>query len=231
MNIKIVHKPEDATGLAVIIDVFRAFTVEPYIINNNAQKLIPVGDKEIAYKMKEQNPKYILIGERKGIKLPGFDYGNSPSEIKDVDFTNKTVVHTTSCGTQGIIRAKNAKEILTGSFVNCDAIKRYITENDIQEISLVSMAKPNEEPAKEDQLFAEYMKSVLEGNPLINIQEKLSDLRYTAGARFFNPEFKNIFPEEDFYLCTELNKFDFVLKVNKGIDSVLEVRKIDFKKI
>ena len=82
MNIKIlqlIDGAKKATGLAVIIDVFRAFTVEPYIINNRAKKLIPVGDMQIAYDYKEQNDDCILIGERRGIKLPGFDYGNSPS--------------------------------------------------------------------------------------------------------------------------------------------------------
>ena len=81
MNIKILHGGEgarEATGLTVIIDVFRAFTVEPYIMNNGAKKLIPVGDMQIAYDFREKDSNCILIGERKGIMLPGFDYGNSP---------------------------------------------------------------------------------------------------------------------------------------------------------
>lgn len=52
----------------------------------------------MAYKIKEQNDSYILVGERHGKILPGFDYGNSPSQIKNVDFSGKTVVHT-SAGT------------------------------------------------------------------------------------------------------------------------------------
>ena len=41
MNIKILHMVEgakQATGLTVIIDVFRAFTVEAYLMNNDAEK-------------------------------------------------------------------------------------------------------------------------------------------------------------------------------------------------
>ena len=60
MNIKIIHDAKQATGLAVIIDVFRAFTVEPYLFYNGVEKLIPVGDKEIAYDLKEKNKEYIL---------------------------------------------------------------------------------------------------------------------------------------------------------------------------
>ena len=37
MKIKIIHDPKEAKGIAVIIDVFRAFTVEPYLMNNGTQ--------------------------------------------------------------------------------------------------------------------------------------------------------------------------------------------------
>lgn len=136
MNIKIIHDANEATGLAIIIDVFKAFTVEPYIINNGAQKLIPVGDMQIAYDYKKKDKNCILIGERNGIKLPDFDYGNSPSQIENVDFTGKTVIHTTSCGTQGIVRAVNAKEIVTGSLVNAKAIVQYIKKTKLMTYQL-----------------------------------------------------------------------------------------------
>ena len=74
MNIRIIHDPKEARGIAVVIDVFRAFTVEPYLINNGTEKLIAVGDKEIAYELKEKNKDIVLIGEREGVKLPGFDF-------------------------------------------------------------------------------------------------------------------------------------------------------------
>ena len=53
MNIEIKHLIEgakEAKGIVVIIDVFRAFSVEAYLANNNAYRIYPVGDKEIAYK-------------------------------------------------------------------------------------------------------------------------------------------------------------------------------------
>ena len=86
MNIKIVNDAKLAKGLSVVIDVFRAFTVEPYLISNGAKKIIPVGDMQIAYDYKNKNNDYILIGERNGIILPGFDYGNSPSQIENYNW-------------------------------------------------------------------------------------------------------------------------------------------------
>lgn len=229
MNIKILQLIEgakQATGLAVIIDVFRAFTVEAYLVNNSVQKLIPVGDKQIAYDYKEKHKDCILIGERHGIMLEGFDYGNSPSQIEKIDFSGKTVVHTTSSGTQGIANTKNAKEILTGSLVNAKAIAEYIKMQNVEDVSLVCMGNGGKSEAQEDTLCAEYIKSILEGkNP--NLANEIEELKIIAGKRFFDKNLQNIFPEKDFYLSTEVNKFNFVLKVEKDKYGINYIKRIN----
>ena len=231
MNIKILQLIEgakQATGLTVIIDVFRAFTVEAYLVNNGVEKLIPVGDKQIAYDYKEKYKDCILIGERRGIMLEGFDYGNSPTQIEKIDFSGKTVVHTTSSGTQGIANAKNAKEILTGSLVNAKAIAEYIKMQNPEDVSLVCMGNRGESEAREDTLCAEYIKSLLESKDL-NLNYEIENLKNIAGKRFFDPKLQDIFPERDFYLATELNKFNFVLKLEKDNEGMNYIKRIDVK--
>lgn len=228
MNIKIlqmIQGAREATGITVIIDVFRAFTVEAYLINNGVKKLIPVGDKQIAYDYKKEHDDCILIGERRGIMLEGFDYGNSPSQIENIDFTGKTVIHTTSSGTQGIANAKKAKEILTGSLVNAKAIAEYIKRKGVEEVSLVAMGNGGETEADEDTLCAKYIKSLLEGNEM-RLDDKIENLKLVAGKRFFNKDLQHIFPERDFYLSTEVNKFNFVLKVKKDNTGMNIIEKI-----
>ena len=226
MNIKIIHDPKEAIGIAIIIDVFRAFTVEPIIINNGAKKLIVIGDKQIAYDLKKENNEYILIGEREGIKLPGFDYGNSPFQIEKVDFTNKVVVHTTSCGTQGIVNSINAKEIITGSLVNISAIVKYINNKNYDNVSIVSLARPGEEPFQEDQLCAEYIKAKLENKSIDEFNDRILNLKNTSGAKFFDNTLQEIFPKEDFYLCTDIDKYNFILKAEKDVDGYFYMKKI-----
>ena len=230
MIIKIVHMIEgakQATGVVVIIDVFRAFSVEAYLMNNGAEKIIPVGDMQIAYNYKDKNPEAILVGERHGKILPGFDYGNSPSEIKNIDFKNKIVVHTTSAGTQGVVNAKNATEILTGSLVNAKAIAEYIKNNNYEEVSLVCMGLEAVSETQEDNLCAYYIKSLLECNP-IEIEKEIEKLKITSGVKFFDKKQQDIFPEKDFYLSTEINRFNFVLKLEKDEKTSLDyIRKID----
>lgn len=229
MNIKILHMVEgakEATGIAVIIDVFRAFTVEAYLINNGAEKLIPVGNMQIAYDYKEKDGNCVLVGERHGVILPGFNYGNSPSQIKNIDFSGKTVIHTTSAGTQGIANAQNADEVLTGSLVNAKAIADYIKSKNPQEVSLVCMGLEATSQTEEDNLCADYIKSILEGTT-IDLDKKIENLKITSGAKFFDEKQKDVFPEEDFYLSTEVDKFNFVLKVEKDGSGVNYIKKIE----
>lgn len=222
-----VEGAREATGVAVIIDVFRAFTVEAYLMNNGADRVIPVGDMQIAYDYKKENMDVILVGERHGKILPGFDYGNSPSQLEHEFFDGKTIVHTTSAGTQGIANAINADVILTGSLVNAKAIVDYIKKNNYQDVSLVCMGLEAISQTEEDNLCAYYIKSLLEDNP-IELVDEIEKLKVTSGAKFFDKEQQDVFPEKDFYLSTEVNKFNFVLKLEKDKDTGLDyIIKID----
>lgn len=224
--LQLIEGARAARGLTVIIDVFRAMTVEAYVIRNGAADLMPVGDLEEAYAYREAHPGTILIGERGGKKCPGFDFGNSPSAVKDVDFTGKTVVHTTSAGTQGIANANDADEILTGSLVNAKAIADYIRNSGAEIVSLVCMGLEGLEPTAEDTLCAEYIKSLVEGETM-DLTEGIAECKRTSGAKFFDPSNREVFPEADFWLSLEADKFDFVLHVEKDPDGRMHtVRKV-----
>ena len=153
-------------------------------------------------------------------------FGNSPSQIENIDFSGKTVVHTTSCGTQGIVNAINTREIITGSLVNSSAIVEYIKSSKIDDISLVSLARPGEEPFEEDELCAKYIESLLE-NKFIDMRKEIEKLKKSRGLRFFDKSTQQDFPERDFYLCTELNKFNFILKANRDADGMIYIEKVD----
>ena len=220
MDIKIfqaIEGAKKATGLTVIIDVFRAFSLEAYCFANGAKKIIPVGDSSVAYRLKEQNSEMILAGERNGKILPGFDLGNSPSQLASIDVNGKTVIHTTSAGTQGVANAKNASEILGGSLVNAKATAEYIKRSGATDISLVCMGYAGEYPTDEDTLCAQYIKSLLQGGE-IDLSAEIEKLKTTDGAKFFDPDQNDVFPEQDFYMCTEVDKFDFVIRLCKDSD-------------
>ena len=168
MEITISHLLEgarQARGLAVIIDVFRAFSLECHLFARGADRVLAVGSLEKAYELKNAVPDAVLVGERKGKPLPGFDCGNSPALIRGTEIEGRTVIHTTSAGTQGIDAASSADEVITGSLVNAAAVAEYIRRSDPSRVSLVCMGLRAKEIAPEDLMCAEYIRSLLLGEP------------------------------------------------------------------
>jgi len=226
MNVNILHLIEgakQAQGLAVIIDVFRAFSTVCYAVRNGATGVIPVDDVGMAYRLKEENPDFILMGERQGKMLPGFDYGNSPAEIETVDFTGKTVIQTTSAGTQGFANARNADELITGSFVNAEAIVGYIQKRAPRQVSLVCMGTWAVKPNDEDSLCAQYISDRLNGRN-IDPDTIRTRLEKSKTARiFFEPAVKWA-PEKDFELCLNIGLCEFILKAEKPKNGMLVLK-------
>jgi 2-phosphosulfolactate phosphatase len=212
--LQLIDGAKEAKGLTVIIDVFRAFSTACYVYDRGAAQIIPVGNIELAYRLKDQNPGFVLMGERNEMKPHGFDFGNSPALIQNASLEGKTVVHTTSSGTQGIEAAAHAPEIITGSFVNAGAIVKYIRQKKPDVVSLVCMGYACELPTDEDTLCAEYIRNELKG--LTNDFEKMVKIiRKGSGRRFFEAGKQEWAPKEDFDLCLRLNAFHFVLKVER----------------
>ncbi len=202
-----------AIGTAVIIDVLRAATVAAYLLNKDVTSIIPVATKEEAFAHKKDHPDTILIGENHGIKISGFDIGNSPYEIdKHANLKGKCAVHRSSKGTQGIVNAINAQEVIFGSFVTHTAIITHLMQAQSHNITLVPMY------AIEDHLYAQYLQAHLQGTlqqPIGAIKQQLMDEPHVRG-KFFDPN-NHHFPEEDFHLCIQESVFDFVPVVRDGI--------------
>ncbi len=218
MNIEIYHLIEgarQAEGLTVIIDVFRAFSMECWLYALGAAEVRPVGSIEETFAWKERDSSCILVGERHGRRIDGCDLGNSPSSIDPDMIRGRRVIHTTSAGTQGVVNAVHADEIITGSFVNAKAIADYIRKASPAKVSLVCMGKEGLEPAEEDELCAVYLKSLLTGEAMPDIDSRLKTLRAGGGRHFFDPALQEVFPEKDFWMCIDRDRFDFVLRIEK----------------
>ncbi|MBQ7796496.1 MAG: 2-phosphosulfolactate phosphatase [Lachnospiraceae bacterium] len=213
--LQLIEGAKQAEGLTVIIDVFRAFSLECYLHDMGVKEIRPVGSIEDAFRLNELIPGSVLVGERGGKKCEGFDYGNSPSSVSPDHVAGKTIIHTTSAGTQGIVNAQNATEIITGSLVNAKAIVQYIKSRKPEVVSIVSMGTAGTRTNPEDELCAEYLKSLLEGNELPDIEERIAGLRTNGGEHFFDPDRQEIFPEADYWMCIKYNQFPFVIRIEK----------------
>jgi 2-phosphosulfolactate phosphatase len=229
MKIEILEFAEGARrarGIAVIIDVFRAFSSACYAFDSGAVRLIATGEADEAFELKKIYRNSVLVGERNEQKIKGFDFGNSPTEIIKADLTGKTIILTTTAGTNGLINAVNADIVITGSFVNADAVIRFIKSVGPDHVSLVAMGYRAFISAEEDLLCAEIIQSGLSGRDK-NFETRIGGLRYSSGSRFFNPANLRYSPPTDFFLCTMVNRFDFVLKGERRTDGNIDLTRID----
>lgn len=207
--LKSVDEAVQAKWLAVIIDVFRAFSTEMYIFQNGAKYIIPVQSLEEAYELKKQNPDYVLLGERGWIIPEGFDFWNSPTEILHEDFTDKIIVHTTSNGTKWLLLSVHATDILTWSFLNAAAIIKYIEKEQIEDVSLISTSHMIEEDNNEDLMLAYYLRDCLEGKETTEQQIKEMIQHTSVYSYLFDEVWV---PATDFDLCLDFNRFDFIIR-------------------
>ena len=220
-----------ARGIALVIDVFRAFTVAPHAVAAGASRVLPVGAIEDAFALRERMPDAVLAGERHARKLPGFDIGNSPTEVVGFGVAGRPFVHTTHAGTQGLVNATGADEVLTASMVNVSALVRYVRSRAPAQVTIVRMGHEARERCAEDDLCAETLVDLFEGRSPPSTDAVRDHLRDApAAVKFFDPAC-DWAPRPDFDYCTEVDRFDFVLRLRVAADGLRELERIDVPRI
>lgn len=117
--------PGDWSSRAVVvIDVLRASTTIAAALHNGARAVIPLeSTEEVVMRSKSlDRDQVVLAGERRSVRIEGFDLGNSPREYTPQAVAGKTILFTTTNGTRALVAAQGAREVLVGSFVNLSAI-------------------------------------------------------------------------------------------------------------
>ncbi|HEX7115336.1 MAG TPA: 2-phosphosulfolactate phosphatase [Steroidobacter sp.] len=203
-----------ARGLAVVIDVFRAFSVAAYAFARGARSIIPIASIEDARALKREHPDWLLVGERHARPFSGVDCGNSPSQLEQLELKGRTLIHSTHSGTQGLTQALAADEVITGALVNAGAIVRYIRSRRPEVVTLVRMGHEARERCVEDDACAELIEKRLKGLDVPAEELKARLARAPSAAKFFDPAC-DWAPEHDFELCTALDTFDFVLRLEQ----------------
>ena len=117
--------------IVVVIDVLRATSTINTLLFLGANHVKPVGSLEECKVLKEDD--YIIMAERMGKKVEGFDYGNSPTKLKEENIKGKKIAIATSNGSKAIIKSEGSKRTILCSFLNIESvinlIKKY--ESDV----------------------------------------------------------------------------------------------------
>ena len=108
-----------AGGIAVVIDVLRASTTIVTALAHGAAGVRPVLTVEVARALAASFGSGVLLGgERGGLRIDGFDLGNSPLEYSRARVAGRRIVITTTNGTAAVDACTDASEVLIGAIVN-----------------------------------------------------------------------------------------------------------------
>jgi len=219
----------EASGSAVVIDVFRAFSCEPLFFHFGVARVILEADPQKAILAKKEHPEYILIGESNEVPLENADLGNSPSHIilkGEAWFKGKTVIHRTTAGVTGAAAALDrAEEVILGSFLTAKAVADYILRKNPEVVTLVAMGERGLKEAPEDEACADYLEHLLTGKSYDAVRT-FQRVVFHPSAQKFLMGTKEYLPREDPVFCLQRDLFHFVLCVEKAGD-LLEVRKVN----
>ncbi len=117
-----VYDPKDK--IVVVVDVLRATSVICTMMHNGVKEIIPVKSVDEAKAYKDKG--YMVVAERDGKKLDFADFGNSPFLFTRDIVEGKTIVYSTTNGTNAISVGKEADQVIIGAFLNLTAIIQYL---------------------------------------------------------------------------------------------------------
>ena len=210
----LVRDAREARGTVIVIDVFRAFTTAAIAFDHGATQVTLVAEVEEALDLRSQGFGDVLMGEVDGKRPEGFDFGNSPYEVSQADFTGKAIVQSTRAGTVGVAAASAADSIYLGSFVVAGATVKAVLADNPALVSIIAMGDQGRVRSDEDEHCALYLRNLLEGRK--PDPEALRSLILQGGAtqKFFDDSQPQYHPK-DVELALQVSKYPFAMKVTR----------------
>lgn len=202
-----------ATDTVVVIDVLRSFTTAAVVLAQGARAIYPVERIAEATALFGRLENVVSIGAvGGGDPVPGFDFGNSPSQLLQADLSGKSVVMTTAAGVRGLQRFCQARHLYAASLVCARATAEAVRAAGAEEVCFVITGEWVDRDGDEDIACADYIESLLRGEaaaPEAFIQRvRNSDFgqRFTAGT------WPNL-PQADLDIATQTDLFTFAMPV------------------
>jgi 2-phosphosulfolactate phosphatase len=116
--------PGEVQGRTVfVIDILRATTSMCAALAHGSKAIIPVASTEEALRLAQTigSDDVLLAGEKNCLRIPGFQLGNSPLEMTESAVKGKTLIVTTSNGTQALLACQGASAVYPAAAVNLTA--------------------------------------------------------------------------------------------------------------
>jgi len=199
----------------VVIDVLRSFTTAAVALANGARAIYPVDGVAGAMALLGKVPNPVSVGAiGGGDPVPGFDFGNSPSLLMQADLAGKTVVMSTAAGVRGLQSFRQARQLYAASLVCARATAEAIRATGAEEVCFVITGEWVDRDGDEDIACADYIESLLCGNPARPDQFARRVRESDFGQRFAAGTWPNL-PRADLEIAAHADLFGFALPVRR----------------
>jgi 2-phosphosulfolactate phosphatase len=212
-----IDRSTEASGMAVVIDVLRAFTTAAIAFDRGASDILLAATVEEALALKARFPGSLAMGEVATLAIPEFDLSNSTAEIAKQDLQGRRLIHRTSNGTQGVHRSVNAQELVATSFPTAAATAKYILSANPKSVTFIITGVTPDRDGDEDQACADYIAELLRGShpdPRPYVERVY---RSDVGKWFTDP-LKPEYPMEDLELATAVDGLGFAMPITREGD-------------
>ncbi len=201
-----------AAGTVVIIDVYRAFTAAAVALRGGAARLLLVDSPQAAFSLRRQGQGDLCLGEVSGVKVPGFDFGNSPHELSRADVRGKTLIQSTSAGTRGIVAAAGADALFAAALVNAEATVDAVLAEWPSLVCIVAMGTDGSARSDEDEQCALYLRNRLLGRRPDPAAVRSLVLAAHDSAKFDDPR-RPHFDPRDRDMALQIDSIPFAIRV------------------
>ncbi len=197
-------------GVIVVLDVCRAFTTAAVAFSRGATEIMCVEDLDAAFALAATIPGSLLMGEERGVRPEGFDFGNSPFDVAELDLTGRRLVQRTTNGTRGLAVGE-APVVLVAGAANASVTARYIrARHGAKPVRIVCTGETDE-----DWACAEFIANLVRGR---EADARALAARILASAPVHRklwshhqePNVVDSFMADLAY-CAEVDRFDFAM--------------------
>lgn len=194
------YSKEITEEISVVIDVLRAFSTSYYLFSSGVNKITMSQNSELLKRL-ACDDQGVLVGEKNGIMIEGFNLGNSPDEILNAQMKNKNVYFCTSNGVRGVFHCCHSKDVyVTGLIGVKNIIQKLRTEMELGRTIALLASHPSSD---DDLAIAEYIQSEILEQREISIDDVKRRIIESESAHKFNDESNVYFKKRDLDYCLE----------------------------
>ncbi len=200
---------QQASGIVVVIDVLRSFTVSAYALAGGARECRLVTTIAEARALAVKTPGAVICAEEEALPVEGIPISNSPTQVRQLDLRDRVLIQRSTAGTQ-VVAAVRSDDIFAASLVVARATVQACLLRKPEVLTFVASA---DHP--EDHACAHYMEAIATGGTA-DLDQLLEPLRRSERYQRLRSGAWPGFPPTDLDLSLQADVFDFAMPVTRA---------------